>query len=311
MVKFPFEKVLLPVDRSEHSKRAVKFAGKLFSSIENYISNITILHVITGGFLSKHIKNIDFRAESLKDSEFFEKLKNKHYEENIKPFLDEYEQLLRNEGVKLNLNQIILEGDPGNTIIEYALREGFSTVMLSRRGMSPLKSLFLGSVSEKVVYGLVDQNIYLIGNKMAEDCPVSKVLVPVDGSEYSMKAVEHAVYLAKILKKIQEITIFRVINVSLYLERLKQGIDPEEEAKDILIKTKRKFLEEVTENIIKTKINVGFPAEEVVKEIHDGNYNLVVMGRRGRSVLKDLIIGGVSSAVINRCFEPTIAIINL
>jgi len=46
----------------------------------------------------------------------------------------------------------------------------------------------------------------------------------------------------------------------------------------------------------------------VVKEIHDGNYNLVVMGRRGRSVLKDLIIGGVSSAVINRCFEPTIAI---
>jgi len=35
MVKFPFEKVLLPVDRSEHSKRAVKFAGKLLSSIEN------------------------------------------------------------------------------------------------------------------------------------------------------------------------------------------------------------------------------------------------------------------------------------
>jgi len=63
MVKFPFEKVLLPVDRSEHSKRAVKFAGKLFSSIENYISNITILHVITGGFLSKHIKNIDFRQK--------------------------------------------------------------------------------------------------------------------------------------------------------------------------------------------------------------------------------------------------------
>jgi len=77
------------------------------------------------------------------------------------------------------------------------------------------------------------------------------------------------------------------------------------------MKTKRKFLEEVAEDIIKTKINVGFPAEEVVKEIHDGNYNLVVMGRRGRSVLKDLIIGGVSSAVINRCFEPTIAIINL
>jgi len=77
--------------------------------------------------------------------------------------------------------------------------------MLSRRGMSPLKSLFLGSVSEKVVYGLVDQNIYLIGNKMAEDCPVSKVLVPVDGSEYSMKAVEHAVYLAKIFKKYRKL----------------------------------------------------------------------------------------------------------
>jgi nucleotide-binding universal stress UspA family protein len=127
-----------------------------------------------------------------------------------------------------------------------------------------------------------------------------------------MKAVEHAVCIAKFVKNIDKITILRVINLSLYLERVKEEIDPREEAKEILNKAKMKFLEEeVPQDLIETKTSIGFPKEEIVREIKEGNYNLVIMGRKGRSALKDLVLGGVSSAVINKCFEPTIAIINL
>lgn len=312
MIKCPFEKVLLPVDRSEHAKRAVTFAGKVLSKIKDFISEITILHVIAGGYLSEHMKNVDFRAEAVKESELFKKIRMKHYEENIKPFLDSYEQILRDEGVKANLKKTVLEGDPGNKIIEYASKENFSTVILSRRGMSPLKSFFVGSVSTKVIHGLINQNIYLVGHKIEEPCPISKILVPVDGSEYSMKAVEHAVCLAKQVEGIEKITVLRVINVSVYLERIGQGIDPEQEAEDILKRAKKRFIEEgISEDRIIAKTRVGFPAEEIVKEVEEGQFNLIIMGRKGRSQIKDLVLGGVSSSVINKCFDQTVAIINL
>jgi nucleotide-binding universal stress UspA family protein len=136
--------------------------------------------------------------------------------------------------------------------------------------------------------------------------------VPVDGSEYSMKAVEHAVCLTKYVKEIRKVTLLRVINLSLYLERIQSGIDPEEEAKEILDKAKKRFLDQgIKEELIETKATVGFPKKEIVKEINQSGHNLVIMGRKGRSAFKDLVLGGVSSAVINKCLEPTIAIINL
>lgn len=309
MIKCPFEKVLLPVDRSENSKRAIKFAGAVLSTIEG--SGITILYVMAGGYLSEHMKNIDFRAELIKGTEVFKKIKSKHIEENITPLLNEYESILKKAGVKGEIAKRIEEGDPGNKIIEIATKEGFQTVILSRRGMSELKSFIIGSVSNKVVHGLLNQNIYLVGQKISEESPIPRILVPVDGSEYSMKAVEHAVCLAKTVKGIENITVLRVINVSLYLERVRQGIDPEKEAEETLNKAKRKFSEEgISENLVITKSRVGFPADEILKEIEEGDYNLVIMGRKGRSALKDLVLGGVSSVVVNKCFESTVAIIN-
>ena len=310
MFKCPFDKVLLPVDESQNSLRAVKFAGALLKNIK--ASKVTLLHVMAGGYLSEHMKNIDLRTELIKETEIFKRIKEKHIKEDIMPFLLDYEKILKNSGFTGLIEKRIEEGDPGSKIIEIVEKENFQTVMLGRKGMSELKEFFLGSVSSKVLHGLINHNIYIVGEKIPEKNPASKILVPVDGSEYSMKAVEHAVCIAKFVKNIDKITILRVINLPLYLERAREDINPEEEAKEILNKAKMKFLEEeVPQDLIETKISIGFPKEEIVREIKEGNYNLVILGRKGRSALKDLVLGDVSSAVINKCFEPTIAIINL
>ncbi|QER42621.1 universal stress protein [Thermodesulfobacterium sp. TA1] len=310
MNKCYFDKVLLPVDGSPNALRAVKFAGALLKGIESL--NITFLYVMAGGYLSEHMKNVDFRAELIKGSEVFKKIKEKYVEENIMPFMSEYEKILKDAGFNGLIEKRIEEGDPGNKIIEIAKKENFQTVILARRGMSELKGFFLGSISSKVLHGLINHNVYLVGEKVVEETPVSQVLVPVDGSEYSMKAVEHAVCVVKMVKSINKITLLRVVNLSFYLERVREGIDPEQEAKEILDKAKNKFLEEgISQDLIITKVSLGFPKEEIVKEIKEGGYDLVVMGRKGRSALREIVLGGVSSSVISRCLEPTIAIINL
>ncbi len=309
MSKYPFEKILIPTDRSEHSKRAIKFASSLLHGFES--SEITILYVMEGGYLSEHMKNIDFRAELIKQSETFKRIRAKHIEESIMPFLLEYENTLKERGFKGSIARVIEEGEPGNKIIEKALREGFQTVIMARRGMSEWKGYILGSVSNKVIHGLYNSNLYIVGQKVPEPFSLN-TLLPVDGSEYSIKAIKHAACIASKISAIKKLTILRVINVSLYLERVRQGIDPESEAEEILKEAKKILIEKgVSENLIETKSKLGFPKDEIVKEIENGGYNFVVMGRKGRSALKNIVLGGVSSSVLNQCLDPTIAIINL
>jgi len=311
---YTFKKVLFPVDESVFSKRAIIFAGKFLRYFAKEFSELTILHVIRPGYLIKHKERIDLRVEFLKKTEHFKKLKKEFLNEKIKPILDTYEKILKDLGFTPKINKRVEEGEPGTKIIEILFKEDYSTVFLSRRGLGLTKSLVTGSVSTKVVYNTRKQIVYLIGEKFSEGKEIFdlKILIPVDGSEYSKKAVEHGVYLVKrIVEKIKEVKLLRVINLDIYYERLEQGIDPEKEAEEILLVSKKKFLDEyIPEKLIHTQILVGIPSEEIIKEIKENGYDLVILGRRGRSPLRDLVMGGVSSAVIYHCQEPTIVIIN-
>ena len=56
---YVFRKVLLPVDESEFSKRAITFTGKFLKYFNQDLSEITIFHVIRLGYLTKHEKRVD------------------------------------------------------------------------------------------------------------------------------------------------------------------------------------------------------------------------------------------------------------
>jgi len=308
----PIPKILLPIDGSEHSKRALQFAGCLGASFGKGLSGITLLHVMAGSYLSRHLANIDFRAEILKQSEVFKRIKEDHIEKNIKPLLDEGEKILKDSGIEVKIEKLILDGDAAHEIVRIAQEGKFSTIIMARSGVSETR--VLGSVANKVIHTASRQTIYIVGQKIFEDkkCPIPKILIPVDGSQYSMKGVEHVACLSGEFKSsLSRITLLRVINLAFFEERIREGIEPEDEAQRILNEAKTVFLEAgVSEGLITTKSKIGKPADEILKEAEEGNYNLIVMGRRGRSALKDLLLGGVSTTILNRCQQPTIAIVS-
>ncbi|MFZ5905986.1 MAG: universal stress protein [Nitrospirota bacterium] len=310
----PIPRILLPVDGSKHAKRAVQFSGRLGASLGRSLSGITLLYVSAAGYLSEHMANIDFRTKVLQDSEIFRRIKEKHIIQDIKPFLDEDEKLLREAGVSAPVEKLIREGDPSNEVIMIAEEGDFPTVIMARRGLSELKGLFLGSVASKVIHGATRQTIYIVGNKLSKDktCPIPGILIPVDGSSFSMKGVEHVACLTAPFKEsLNRITLLRVINMALYMERLKKGTDPEAEAQQILNDAGAVFLDAgFPRDIVETKVTIGIPAEEILKEAEQGEYNLLVMGRKGRTALKDIMIGGVSSTVLQRCRNQTVAIVS-
>jgi nucleotide-binding universal stress UspA family protein len=310
----PIPKILLPVNGSEDAKRAVEFTGCLGGFLGKGLSVITLLRVIAGGYLSQHLANIDFRAEEIvKSSEIFKRIKEEHIEQNIMPLLDDMEKSLRELGVQAKIKKMTGEGDPANEIIRIAKEGKYTTIVMARRGVTGGKVSHLGSVTNKVIYAATEQTIYIVGQKVLKDkaCPIPRILVPVDGSSYSMKGVEHAVCLASGLKGFGGVTLLRVINMALFMERFRDGLDPKEEAKKILNEGKDIFVQGgIPESLITTKIRTGNPAEEIIKETLEEDYSLIIMGRKGRTALKEFILGGVSSLVLQRCQNQTVSIVS-
>ncbi|MEW6068239.1 MAG: universal stress protein [Nitrospirota bacterium] len=307
-------KILLPIDGSEHSKRAIEFAGNIGTSFSKSLTGISLLRVITGRYMYDHVPYFDIRTEILRQPDAFAKFKQRYIDTNVKPSLDEGEKILRDMGIGAQIEKLVADGDPAHEIVRVAKEGNFSTIIMARRGLSEIMGLLLGSVTDRVVHSATGQTVYIVGQRMPKDkkCPVPKILVPVDGSAYSMRGVEHAACIAHELKDcMDKVMLLRVVNLTFYEKRLKQGIDPDEEAKRILEVARDAFFKEgIPEKLIETKVRLGSPHEEIIKEAEEGEYNLIIMGRKGRTALKDIILGGVSTTVLHRCQNPSIAIVS-
>lgn len=53
---------------------------------------------------------------------------------------------------------------------------------------------------------------------------------------------------------------------------------------------------------------IGVPGEAILTEAREGGYDLIVLGRRGLSPLKELFLGSVSQAVLHRAPCPVLIV---
>lgn len=129
-----------------------------------------------------------------------------------------------------------------------------------------------------------------------------RVLVAIDGSEHSYAALRRAVEVLKLTPLTQVAVVEVVLPVDPSIEYL-PWVSPaelEEAQKRRAQEHLEKALAILKEAGIEGKpmIRVGNPAEEIVAVAKEGNYELIVMGRRGTNPLKELLLGGVSQRVL-------------
>lgn len=144
---------------------------------------------------------------------------------------------------------------------------------------------------------------------------ISKILVPVDGSETAQKAVSYAVDLAKQLNA--SVFILSVIDSRLFVLKtmplsmlqtmpasgtMNHVMEPIE---DYLHQAAEKYVEEVKNLCEKNGVHpeivitAGHPVEEIVKQAEKLKTNLIIMGSHGRSALEATVIGSVTYGVIH------------
>lgn len=127
-------KILVPVDGSENSRRALQHAV----SMANSGALITILHVI------EVPPTVYVQSQKLLDQ-----LLGKFREESAQ-VLDGYKALAQERGV--SVEAVVLEGDVAESIVDYAQKGGFDMIVMGSRGLGRLKEMVLGGTSSNVLH---------------------------------------------------------------------------------------------------------------------------------------------------------------
>ena len=134
-----------------------------------------------------------------------------------------------------------------------------------------------------------------------------KVLVPVDGSPSSDRAVAHVLAIVRRMPT----TEIRLINVQEPVEVLEsQGLTPEESMERALrnrgMHETASARDAVTQAGVYTEcaIEIGAIAPTIARYAKDHGIDLIVMGTRGLGPIKSLVLGSVAYKVVHLADVP-------
>lgn len=144
---------------------------------------------------------------------------------------------------------------------------------------------------------------------------MTKVLLATDGSAHSVRAAQS---LRKMAERDQtiEVTVFHVAPLPDLTTPAAAGAPvPNPLLPDTYAQAQAERALSVTlaelglpPERARGSYVIGVPGEAILAEARQGGYDLIVMGRRGLSPLKELLLGSVSQVVLHRAPCPVLIV---
>jgi nucleotide-binding universal stress UspA family protein len=149
-----------------------------------------------------------------------------------------------------------------------------------------------------------------------------KILVPIDGSEHSLKTLEEASQIAKVFSG--KITLINVYSVQPIMT-------PESTAygyvgtpifagtdfsrfTEAAQKVGKRVLQDGEQRVSATGVQVekmlveGHAVQEIVRVANEGNFDLIVIGAKGISHIREMLLGSVADGVLHHAHCPVLVI---
>lgn len=130
-----FTKILVPVDGSDNSYKALEAALVLSEKLGSNISVVKVMEQVP----ITHIESEKLLNELLEA-----------YKKENQEILSKCSDIARQKGIAIKT--VLLQGNPAPVILDYSKKENFDLVIMGSRGMGKFKELILGSVSSKIVH---------------------------------------------------------------------------------------------------------------------------------------------------------------
>lgn len=132
--------ILVPVDGSEHSRKALAFAAEICGKFDG---KLLLLHVPQS---LPHDRTLVLGAAAITMHSTGDELAAIGSK-----VLDAAKQLASQHGCK-TVETLTRSGDPAQAIVKQAEQIGADMIVMGSRGLSDIKGLLLGSVSHKVTH---------------------------------------------------------------------------------------------------------------------------------------------------------------
>lgn len=136
----------------------------------------------------------------------------------------------------------------------------------------------------------------------------NKILLAADGSEHSLHAAEEALFLAKNSSK-AHIEVAYVVDGSTSKSDVLSSwdsMDVKERRKE-KINSIEKLLTQA-EISYEVKILHGEPGPTIVQYANDNKFDIVIIGSRGLSTVKEVFLGSVSHKVAQKAICPVLIV---
>jgi len=140
-----FKNILVAVDGSEHSQKALNQALGL---AERFKGKITLIHVYSTVVpLAPSVDTLSTPTLATASTAIAAKMTEEARKKGSQ-VLDEAEQTVKERGI--SVEKVLREGDAVKEVVAVAQEREFDLIVVGHRGLSKLKELLLGSVSEGV-----------------------------------------------------------------------------------------------------------------------------------------------------------------
>ena len=136
---------------------------------------------------------------------------------------------------------------------------------------------------------------------------LNRILVPLDGSKNSFRALDFAIELARhsrgiitgifVLERTPEKDFRRIGSLEKYMLK---------EAREFLYDAK--ILSAKKAIVFKEKTAFGDPGYTIVNFAKNYKYGIIVMGSRGRGAIKETFLGSVSNYVVHKSRVPVLIV---
>jgi nucleotide-binding universal stress UspA family protein len=144
-----------------------------------------------------------------------------------------------------------------------------------------------------------------------DDISLKRIIVPLDGSDWSFRAAKYAIKVAKMANA--EIIFMHAVVNPLYGDPRSAGImitayikEAEELAELWYAKAGNMASNEGVKFMAETILDVASAADSIVNYADDKKADLIVVGTKGRTGLKRLLLGSVASGVVTHANCPVL-----
>lgn len=222
---------------------------------------------------------------------------------------------LKAEGFQVTT--LTVEEDAADAIVTEAEKDPGTLIAISTHGRSGIGRWMMGSVTDKVVRQAMNPVLVVRARpgEVTSSAPqLKRVVLPLDGSERSGIAMDHAVEMAKALNL--GITLVRSISPMAYGDTFADYVptmyenladEIETDVQDFLAHEAQQLRAAGIADVAEKAVD-GYAASAILDEVGDEGDSMVVMATHGRAGIGRWVLGSVSDRVIRHSTGPVLVV---